>query len=303
MVLTAMARCDNAIRNYDEALELCSKVRTRSRLTGRTPAPEVFLISSHIYMDVEKAPGQAIDALSSGLLYYGTTPIGGKMHLRLANIFGDLKWSGLAFSGLCCAALLEPENQQIRRDLATYRTRMSLDDIVQLNNKFHFDEELISFMVRHTPLSFSKTEAELVKMCEAGTMTVPLAKAILKSNEQYPPNGGGGVVPRGNVPRGNAPANNNGHPTALVGTWSAKVRGQRNSGTVVMTLEAGGDFMLSVEPDGAAAVRGGGQWVADQSHIVFSPTGEDSQTDSYAFTGDSLIVDVSKLGRLQFKRQ
>ena len=87
----------------------------------------------------------------------------------MARIFRDKKLPGIAYSDLCRAATLQPDNAEVKKELeAKDLPHMSYDDILVLVQKLQFPESIIADMVVHTPLNFAKSADEPQQAGEGG---------------------------------------------------------------------------------------------------------------------------------------
>jgi tetratricopeptide (TPR) repeat protein len=186
-VKTCMARCYNNLKQYDDALKTYSEVLTRCSLTGRTPQLEVFLTMGQICSDVKQKPDLALDVYVKGLTYYGASPSGSDLHLKMAAIFRERKMLGITYSHVSRALTLNYENEECKKQLAARDLpRLSFEDILFLVQKQQYPDGIVADMILHTPLNFQKTADELNKLVKEG-LPLAVGQAIFDSNKKYPP--------------------------------------------------------------------------------------------------------------------
>jgi tetratricopeptide (TPR) repeat protein len=313
VVLSAMGRCYNLLKRYDDALEQYGHAISRCQLTGQTPEVEAFLTSGKIYSEVKHEPERALPAYINGLMYYGDKPAGAELYLRVARIFQqDVNRPGIAYSALCNALYLDSENQDIRRELQNNRQPMSLDDITVMATKLHFPMPLVASMVRNTPLDFTKTIEELNKMVDEG-FPASLAQAIFDSNKRFggdktaANNGRNNGQPNANANSGrNTPPQRGGdanHPAAMIGTWVARIQGQRGNAVLKMELAASGQYSIDTQSDTAGAGHDRGTWAVARSQLMLRGESGRTETNNFKLDGDAMSVEVQGVGTLNFQRQ
>jgi tetratricopeptide (TPR) repeat protein len=314
-VLTAMGRCYNLLKRYDDALEQYGHAVNRCQLTGQTPDVDAFVTSGKIYTEVKHEPDRALPVYINGLMYYGGKPAGAELYLRVAKIFQqEVNRPGIAFSALCNALFLDSENQEVRRELQNNRQHMSLDDITVLATKLHFPMPLVANMVRNTPLDFTKTVEELNKMIDDGFPS-SIAQAIFDSNKRFGDkataqnDGRNGQQRQPQNPNGNANTGRNQrggdatHPGAMIGTWVARVQGQRGSATLRMELAGSGQYSINTQSDAAGAGHDRGTWAVVRSQLMLRGESGRTEANNFKLDGDAMSVEVQGVGTLNFERQ
>jgi tetratricopeptide (TPR) repeat protein/S1-C subfamily serine protease len=311
-VLSAMGRCYNLLKRYDDALEQYGHAISRCQLTGQTPEVEAFLTSGKIYSEVKHEPERALPAYINGLMYYGGKPAGAELYLRVAKIFQqDVNRPGIAYSALCNALFLDSENQDVRRELQNNRHPMSLDDMTVMVTKLRFPLALVASMVRNTPLDFTKTAEELNKMIDDGFPS-SLAQAIFDSNKRF---GEKTAANTGQNANQNANANqNNGrntpqrggdasHPAAMIGTWVARIQGQRGNAVLRMELAGNGQYSIETQSDTAGAGQDRGTWAVVRSQLMLRGASGRTEANNFRLDGDAMSIEVQGVGTLNFERQ